>query len=204
MTAARLTALLLLLALAAPAAAQSPAAPGQGNPFDYTPAEPGAAEEKPKPSLIVNPDEVEVSTHPTRGIIYTPRNAWRLWIERSIYIGLLNVALIAALFFIPKKDEQNLIIAYFMAGVTLTMNFWLFLCGLLFIKLGRPYWLHTIPASALMAGATYAAIMRIKKADISMSEVKSVFARAGDGATDPALAGVDGSPGSWPDEDVLR
>lgn len=180
----------------------------QANPFDYTPegtAAPAEQAARPKQVTDIDLNEIEVIKDPKYGTSYRAKNAWKNWAERATELALLNLGVIALLFFMPKTEEHNLIICYFMTGVSFVLAIWVLFCGVAFITLKTDLWMYAVPASAVLTALTWMALARIKKADVSMTEIKSAFARTTEGGSDDRrLSAVDGKPGNWPEQDFLK
>ncbi|OGS16961.1 MAG: hypothetical protein A2234_01105 [Elusimicrobia bacterium RIFOXYA2_FULL_58_8] len=195
--------------LAGPAAALPASAPvpGQANPFDYTPAEgeQAAAAVTARPTMHVNLNDIEVIHHPKRGTIFVSKHLWKTWVERALYLLLLSIALTAITASVPKRDEHNIIISYFLTGINFTLAFWVFLCGVLLLLMKSASGFYVMPVSALMAAGIYYLLMKIKKADVSLTDLKDAFRhQRGAQGSDQRLAAVDGSPGDWPEQDFLK
>jgi len=199
-----------LLALALPVLAPLPrlcaqVPPGQDSSFDYTPAKGEKIEETERPTVRINFNDVEVIRNPQTGITFISKHRWRNWVERALYLILVNIALLVILGSLPKNDENNLIVSYFLSGISFMLDFWVFLCAVLLFKFRSISGAYVLPVSAAMCGATYYLLLKIKKADISLSDLKDSFrqqSRAG--GSDQRLASVDGSPGDWPEQDFLK
>ena len=184
--------------------AQAPAA-GQENTFDYTPENGDKAAPAVKPQTRANFADVKLIRTPDGSAIYIYKHRWKDWLERALYIILLSIAVLAILASLPKNDEANIIISYFLSGVSFMLANWILLCAILLLKDKSPYGLYILPVSAAMWVATYYLLMKIKKADVSLADLKDSFRQqsASDGA-DQRLASLDGSPGDWPEQDFLK
>ncbi len=203
--------LLPLLALTLPVLAQLPSLhaqvppPGQDAAFDYTPEKGEQIEEPERPTVRINLNDVEVIRHPQMGTIFISKHRWRNWVERSLYLILVNIALLVILGSLPKNDENNLIVSYFLSGISFMLAFWIFLCALLLFKFRSLTGVYVLPVSAAMCGATYYLLLKVKQADISLSDLKDSFRQQNRaGSSDQRLSSVDGSPGDWPEQDFLK
>ena len=178
----------------------------QENAFDYIP---GAGEQTnvqpAKPMVEVSLEDVNVTNDPVYGIIVTSKHRWRDWVERSLYLTLLAIAILAITASLSTKDEATLIIAYFLSGVSFTLALWISFCSLLLFELKSAAGLYILPVSVVLGAITYFLLMRIKKADVSLSELKDSFkGPTGGEGSDQRLASIDGSPGDWQEEDFIR
>ena len=206
------TKLLCLAALALAAAAYGPSsAPAQANTpaeeqsFDYTP---GAGEQTPKMAQSVTEttyEDAELVNHPVYGTIILSKSRWKNWVLRALYLGLINIALIAIILTLSKTEEYNIIIGYILSGASMTVSFWTFLCAVLLFQLNSASWIYILPLSLITGSAGYLVLIKIKKSDISLTELKESFQKMS-AATheDQRLASVDGSPGDWPDQDFMK
>lgn len=204
------TGLLLLAALAlAPALCPAPAAAQLGSRpeeqvFDY---DPGAEKtgKLQKFAAEVTYEDAEVVHHPIYGTHMVSKFRWKSWVTRALYLTLVNIGLIAVLLSLTKTEEYTLIVSYVLSGMSATISFWTFLCAVLIFKLNSNAWIYVLPASAVTGAAGYLALLKIKKSDISLSELKESFQkmRAANNE-DPRLASVMGSPGDWPNEDFIK
>ena len=206
------TKLFCLSALALAAAAYCPpSAPAQANTpveeqsFDY---DPGAGEQTPKIEQYraeTTYEDAEVVNHPVYGTIMLSKNRWKNWVARALYLGLINIALLAVILSLSKTEEYNIIIGYMLSGASLTVSLWTFLCAILIFKLNSAAWLYILPVSLVTGGAGYLVLMKIKRSDISLTELKESFQKMRAAPNeDQRLASVDGSPGDWPDQDFLK
>lgn len=202
--------LLLLAALAlAPALCPAPAGAQLGSRpeeqvFDYDPGAEKTAKLQ-KFSAEVTYEDAEAVTHPVYGTYMVSKFRWKNWVTRALYLTLVNIGLIAVLLSLSKTEEYTLVISYVLAGMSATLSFWAFLCAVLIYKLNSNAWLYVLPAALVTGGAGYLALLKIKKSDISLSELKESFQkmRAANNE-DPRLASVPGSPGDWPNEDFIK
>jgi hypothetical protein len=98
----------------------------------------------------IDPDAVEIAARqiemdyedsimiedPMRGTVIVSKYRWKNWVARSVYLMLFNIALTIIILSLPKNEEQNLLIAYFLSGAGFTLAIWVFFCALLLVKLG--------------------------------------------------------------------
>ena len=194
-----------LLALAGPAPLRAQAKT-QENAFDYTPAAGENTEvQAAKPTVEITLEDVNVTNDPVYGIVVTSKHRWLDWVERSLYLTLLAIAILAITASLSTKDEYTLVISYFLCGVSFTLSLWIFFCALLLFALKSASGMYILPVSAVLGAVTYILLIRIKKADVSLSELKDSFKRqAGDTGSDQRLASVDGAPGDWQEEDFIN
>ena len=206
------TKFLCLAGLALAAAAYYPAAaraqadtPVEEQSFDYTP---GAGEETPKIQQAPTEttfEDAEIVNHPVYGTIVISKHRWKNWVARALYLALINIALIAIILSLSKTEEYNIIIGYILSGASITVSFWVFLCAVLLMQLGSATWLYVLPMSLVTGGIGYLVLMKIKRSDISLTELKESFQKMSATAhEDQRLASVDGSPGDWPDQDFMK
>lgn len=201
--------LLAALALAAaycplPAAAQINT-PAEEQSFDYTP---GAGEETPKiaqPVAETTYEDAELVNHPVYGTLMLSKSRWKNWVARALYLALINIALLIITLSLSKTEEYNIIIGYVLSGASMTVSFWTFLCAVLLLQLRSATWLYILPVSVVTAGAGYLVLMKIKRSDVSLAELKESFQKMSAATReDQRLASVDGSPGDWPDQDFMK
>ncbi|HNT97701.1 MAG TPA: hypothetical protein PKK31_05480 [Elusimicrobiales bacterium] len=142
---------------------------------------------------------------PMHGTIMVSKHRWKGWVARSVYLLLVSIALTVIILSLPKNEEQNLIIAYFLSGSSFTLAIWVLFCALLLLKWRNAAAAMIFPLSLTMFAVSYAVLMRIKKFDISLAEIRESFQKmARSKSDDPRLASVYGKPGDWPDEDFIR
>ncbi len=179
--------------------------PAEEQSFDYTP---GAGEQTPKiaqPVAETTYEDAEIVNHPVYGILILSKSRWKNWVGRALYLALINIALLAIILSLSKTEEYNIIIGYILSGASMTVSFWTFLCAVLIFQLKSSAWLYVLPVSLVTAGAGYIVLMKIKKSDISLTELKETFQKMRAAPReDQRLASVDGSPGDWPDQDFLK
>ena len=194
----------LAAALAPPPARAQLNTPQDQRTFNYDPGETQeqkivkfAAETSYEDGVVVN--------HPIYGTVVFSKFRWKAWVTRALYLTLVNIALLGIMFSLPKNEEYNIIVGYVLSGISATMAFWIFLCAVLIFQLGSAAWLYVLPVSLVMAAASYLALMKIKKSDISLSELKESFQKMSRAAKeDGRLSSVNGAPGDWPDDDFIR
>lgn len=142
---------------------------------------------------------------PMRGTIVVSKHRWKSWVARAIYLLLINIALTIIIISLPKNEEQNILISYFLSGAGFTLAIWVLFCALLLVKWGNAAAGMIFPLSLLMFVMSYIVLMRIKKSDISLTEIRESFQKiAGAKSEDQRLASVYGKPGDWPDEDFIK
>ncbi len=201
---------LLLLAAAlgpafcpAPAAAQLGSRPEEQS-FDYDPGADKTAN-LPEYAAEVVYEDAELKNHPVYGTYMVSKHRWKSWVTRALYLTLINIGLLAVLLSLSKTEEYMLVIGYVLSGMSATLAFWTLLCAILIFKFGAAAWIYVLPAALVTGGAAYLALMKIKKSDISLSELKESFQRMRTvEREDPRLVSVPGTPGDWPDEDFLK
>jgi len=168
----------------------------------------------------IDPDAVEIAARqiemdyedsimiedPMRGTVIVSKYRWKNWVARSVYLMLFNIALTIIILSLPKNEEQNLLIAYFLSGAGFTLAIWVFFCALLLVKLGSAASAMIFPLSLAMFVISYIVLMKIKKSDISLAEIRESFQKMASaaGSEDQRLASVYGKPGDWPDEDFIK
>ncbi len=203
--------LLLVLAAAALAAVLVPScaraqmgSSAEEQSFDYNPDD-GSAPQLEQPVAETTYDDAEMVNHPEYGTIMLSKHRWKNWVSRALYLALVNIAMLAIILSLSRADEHNLVIAYSLSGVSFTISFWVLLCAALLIKLKASAWLYVAPVSLALGAVSYAVLMKIKRTDISLAELKESFKRMHDVAQeDQRLSSVDGSPGDWPDQDFIK
>ncbi|MDT8287184.1 MAG: hypothetical protein RQ748_08760 [Elusimicrobiales bacterium] len=197
---------LLLLLLAAAAPFHSPAQErrlGEAMPA-VEEIDPGAVELDAKQIELQYVDAV-ILEDPMRGIIVVSKYRWKSWVARAIYLLLINIAITVIIISLPRNEEQNILIAYFLSGAGFTLAIWVLFCALLLVKWGNAAAGMIFPLSLMMFVISYIVLMRIKKSDISLTEIRESFQKiAGAKSEDPRLVSVYGSPGDWPDEDFIK
>lgn len=167
----------------------------------------------------INPDAVELAAKqieiqyvdavivedPMRGTIIVSKHRWKSWVARAIYLLLINIALTIIIISLPKNEEQNILISYFLSGAGFTLAIWVLFCALLLVKWGNAAAGMIFPLSLIMFVMSYIVLMRIKKSDISLTEIRESFQKmASAKSEDQRLASVYGRPGDWPDEDFIK
>lgn len=160
-----------------------------------------------KQAVTLDYSEVEIIDDPVQGgLIILRRDRWKNWVARGIYVLIVNVLLIILMASIPRNSDANLIICYLVAGASFSMNFWISFFGILLLRL-KAFLSGTVfvPASLLFFVLTYFFILKVKKSDISLSELKESFKKLEQATKeDPRLVSVSGVPCDWPDEDFLK
>ncbi len=171
--------------------------------FDYTP---GAAETPRlrKGTVSVDYIDAEMVNDPVRGVYMVSKTRWKNWVERAVYLLIMDVALLVILLSLPKNEEYNIIIAYVLSGSSAILSFWVFLCAWLLFRLHSAAWLMILPLSLIMAAVTYVVLMKIKRSDVSLTELKESFQKMSAlDNEDRRLVSVEGHPGDWHDKDFI-
>ncbi|PKM98207.1 MAG: hypothetical protein CVU79_04495 [Elusimicrobia bacterium HGW-Elusimicrobia-3] len=195
--------LALAALLPAPAAAQF-GSRAEEQAFDYDPGA-EAAEKVQRSSTEVTFEDAEMINHPIYGTIVLSKYRWRSWVTRALYLTLINIALLAIILAMPRNQEANIILGYTLCGVSMSISFWTFLCAVLIFMLKAAAWTYVLPVALGLGAAGYLILMRIKKSDVSLSELKESFQKMNKASTeDPRLTSVPGTPGDWPGDDFLR
>lgn len=201
--------LLLAAGLALAALQPAPAAAQFGSraeeqAFDYDPGA-AAAGKVQQPSAEVTFEDAEIINHPVYGTIVLSKYRWRSWVTRALYLMMINIALLAIVLVMPRNDEVNIIVGYTLCGVSMTISFWIVLCAILIFMLKAAAWTYVLPVALGLGAAGYLILMRIKKSDVSLSELKESFQKMNSASTeDSRLSSVPGTPGDWPGEDFIK
>lgn len=173
--------------------------------FDYNP---DASEETPQISKSVTEvtyEDAEIVNHPVYGTIMLYKYRWKNWVARALYLVVINVALLVVILSLSKTEEYNIIISYVLCGSGATLALWVFLCAILLAQLGASQWIYIAPISGAMALANYGVLLKVKRFDVSLTELKESFQKLRAASQeDPRLVSVDGSPGDWVAEDFVR
>lgn len=202
--------LLFVAALAlAPAFCPAPAAAQFGTrqeeqSFDYDPGAEKAGKVQ-QFAAETTYEDADIVNHPIYGTLLVSKFRWKSWLTRSLYLTLINIALIAIILSLSKNEEHNIIVAYVLSGMSASISFWAFLCAVLIYQLGSGTWLYVLPAAGVTGAAGYLVLLKIKRSDTSLSELKESFQKMRAAANeDPRLSSVAGTPGDWPGEDFVR
>ena len=173
--------------------------------FDYNP---DASKETPAIQQAVAEttyEDAEIVNHPIYGTIILSKHRWKSWVARALYLALINIAVIVITLSLSRTEESNLIISYILSGVSFTISFWIFLCAVLLLQLHSSSWLYVLPVSMVTGAVNCVVLMKIKRSDISLTELKESFKKMkATSHEDPRLVSVDGSPADWPNEDFIR
>lgn len=171
--------------------------------FDYNPGE--ETPEIKKGAISVDYEDAEMVNDPVRGVFMVSKSRWKNWVARSVYLLIMDVALMVILLSVPKNEEYNIIIAYVLSGSSAILSFWVFLCAWLLFRLHSAVWLMILPLSLVMAAVTYVVLMKIKRSDVSLTELKESFQKMSAlDNEDKRLISMEGSPGDWSDKDFLK
>ena len=172
--------------------------------FDYNPD----TEEIPQinqGSVSVEYADAELINDPVRGVFMVSKSRWKNWVARAVYLLIMDVALMFILLSVPKNEEHNIIIAYVLSGSSAILSFWVFLCAWLLFRLHAAAWLMILPLSLVMATVTYVVLMKIKRSDVSLTELKESFQKMSAlDNEDQRLVSMEGEPGDWPDTDFVK
>ncbi len=172
--------------------------------FDY---DPGAGKEVKiqQFAAVTTYEDAEIINSPVYGTYRVSKYRWKNWVTRSLYLTLINIALLAIILSLSKSEEYNLIVSYVLSGSSLAVSFWTFLCAMLIMMLKSSAWLYVLPVSAATGAAGYVVLMKIKRSDVSLTELKESFKKlSAVSKEDQRLASVEGSPGDWPNEDFIK
>ena len=160
-----------------------------------------------KPDVEVDYSEIEMIEDHVKGeLILVSKNRWKSWVERSIYVLLVNTLILILIVSMPKNNESAIIVSYLLSGAGAVMSLWLFLCAVLLFRLNAGYSaIIFLPVSFILAAINYFLLLRTKKSDISLSELKESFQKLEKASPeDPRLISITGIPGDWPDDDFIK
>lgn len=154
-------------------------------------------------------DRAEIIDHPVYGVIVLSKDRWKNWVFRSLIIIMVYFSIMIVILSIPKNSELNIIVSYILAGSSFVVSFWETLSGWMLTRLNSyKYGWSFILISIPMYIASYFAIMRVKKYDISYAQIKEEFKKMqslnAESYEDSRLIPVSGVPGDWEEEDFLR
>ncbi|MCX5784924.1 MAG: hypothetical protein NTX59_04480 [Elusimicrobia bacterium] len=173
--------------------------------FDYSPEDNQATPAIPQPTVTEEYEDAEIIDDPFYGIVVVSKQRWKNWVLRSVYLLLIDIALIMLVISLPKNDEYNIVISYLFLGASFVLAFWEFLCAVFLFRLNSASWLYIAPASFIMAGVFYLVLLKVKKFDVSLSELKESFQQMSTvNKEDARLTSVDGTPSDWPEVDFIK
>lgn len=202
--------LLFAAALAALAVFTPPAALAQlgtrqeERAFDY---DPGAEAEGKVAAAAAETtyEDADIVEHPIYGTIIISKHRWKNWVARALYLSLINVALLVIILSLSRNYEYSIIVGYILSGMSAALSLWTLLCAILIFQLGAPHWLYIAPAALVTAAVGHVVLMKIKRSDVSLTELKESFKQMSAAAhEDPRLVSVNGAPGDWPTEDFIK
>lgn len=93
--------------------------------------------------------------------VYRLKNRDKIWGERALYVGILNVMLILAILLYPGKDRVSMFLLYFLEGIVLMLSVWMFSATYVLLSLNIAY--SALAALAGMASLTagYGMLVRL-------------------------------------------
>lgn len=173
--------------------------------FDYNPSEGESSPAIQQATVETTYEDAELIEHPVYGTLMLSKSRWKNWVARALYLTALNIAMLVIILSFSKTEEHNIIISYVLCGASMTVSFWVFLCAVLLAMLNSAAWTYIGPVSLITWAAGYFVLLKVKKYDISLTELKESFQklRAAE-HEDPRLLSVDGSPGDWPGDDFIK
>ncbi len=160
-----------------------------------------------KKAVNMDYSKVDIYDRPDLGgTIILSKTRWKNWVARAVYLALINLLLLLLIFTLPKDSEPNIIISYLLSGSNFIISFWIFLCSTLLFRLKAiSSAVIFLPIAFLLAAAAYILLLKIKKSDISLSELKESFQKLNKTTNEDArLISVPGLPGDWPNEDFVK
>lgn len=164
------------------------------------PVQPGAG-----PEAEYGP--VEVVRYPNGSFAFVYKHRWKDWLESTAYLFLVTAALLALAASLGRKNEQSLRVSYFLEGIVFGLSVCVLACSLKLLRLKQDVGLYLLPAGPLLMGAAYFLLMKIKADDISLAEMREAFLQPpppAEGGQDGRLSSVEGTPGNWPDQDIVK
>jgi len=173
--------------------------------FDYNPKTGDEEPQIAKGSVEMDYSDIEIRNDPVKGVLMLVKSRWKNWVVRAVYLMLLYAAIVILQLSLSKNAEYNIIIAYILSGASFLLSFWVFLCAVILFRLRSETWIYILPVSAAMAVISDVLLMKLKRSDVSFSELKESFQRSSAAANeDKRLASVEGGPGDWSDQDFLK
>ena len=160
-----------------------------------------------KKAVTMDYSQVDIYDRPDLGgMIILSKTRWKNWVARAVYIGLINLLFILLIVSLPKDNEPNIIISYLLSGSSFVMSFWMFSCSILLFRLREiPSSIIFLAVAFILFAITYFLLLKIKKSDISLAELKESFQKLNKtSAEDERLISVPGLPGDWPNEDFVK
>ncbi len=149
---------------------------------------------------------VQIIEDAREGTIILQSDRWKSWCVRSSAICAANILFLALLWFIPKKTEPDIILAYIISGASFVLAIWVCLSGMLLAR-----WKILPSAAAFVAGggliwACWKMLEMLKSLDRAFSTGRTEALRNLDKVPkeDKRLAVISGAGGDWPDTDFLR
>ena len=176
-----------------------------GQSFDYTPKTNQTTPAIAQPGITSEYEDAEIIDDPLYGVVVVSKQRWKNWALRAVYLLLIDIALILLIISLPKSEEYNIIISYVLSGASFVLAFWEFLCAVFLFRLGSASCLYIAPVSFIMGAVFYLVLLKIKKFDTSLADLKESFRQMNAvNKEDSRLVSMDGNPGNWPDQDLIR
>lgn len=149
---------------------------------------------------------VQIIEDAREGTIILRSDRWKSWCVRAFAICAANIGLLALLWFIPKKTEPDIILAYIVSGASFVLAIWVCLSGILLAR-----WKILPSAAAFVAGGgliwlSWKMLEMLKNLDRTFSAGRMEALRNLDMVPkeDKRLAVISGADGDWPDTDFWR
>ncbi|HAF95034.1 MAG: hypothetical protein A2X34_03135 [Elusimicrobia bacterium GWC2_51_8] len=173
--------------------------------FDYTPADNQTTPSIAQPTITSEYEDADIIDDPVYGVVALSKQRWKNWVLRAVYLLLIDIALVMLIIALPKTDEYTIITSYILSGASFVLALWEFLCAVFLFQLGSTSWLYVAPVSFIMGAVFYLMLLKIKKFDTSLEDLKKSFQQMNAvNKEDARLVSVDGTPGNWPDQDFIR
>jgi len=160
-------------------------------------------EEYQKKVLTYDFNNAEIIHDGIYGTIVLSKDRWKNWVARGITILSAYVIVLIIILSMPKKNEFELAICYWLSGVMFALSLWESLSGWLLFNINKPDYGYIFAfVSLFMYLFSYMILMKVKKSDVVNIGKKEVNIEKE--IENPILSSVDNAPSKFEKEDFIK
>lgn len=155
----------------------------------------------PQPSVTVEYSDVDIIQNPVVGVIILPKDRWKNWTARCVYLLLINSLIFVVILSLPKTEKYNLIASYFLSGSSFMISLWLLMLSYLLFRLKTKPGSLMFLAGLISLVVAYIVLIKIKKCDV-IDETQKVVTTTD--TEDKRFATIQGHTSELPEDDFIK
>lgn len=154
----------------------------------------------PKQSVTVEYSDVDIIQNPVVGFIVLPKDRWKNWTARGIYLVVINSLIFVVILSLPKTEKYNILASYFLSGASFMISFWLMMLSYLLFRLKAEAGSLMFLVSLISLVVSYIVLVKVKNCDVIDEIQKPVTTEV----EDKRFSTISGHASELPEDDFVK